>query len=285
MNDTPAPSSTSRSAKMRNDSQVFEAPVSASRDIISGFNKAKYDLASSKNFSKKSRRPFKRTPPPQSAAFLKFFSTPELCEKALLYRQPEHLINAKQVSHEINNTIIGSIKLQRALFRKPDHRLVTGQAVERDIPERNVSTRELKAIRAARSIHPGPLLRANPWLFLSAYGQRQAGLLCISNLMRELIRNGTAVEPFLGNMFITQPPIEHVEVECYYRPRGRPGDGSATSHWKCVVPGGIKVENLVEHIQRKLRASAEGLEKIMDSPTAHIITIGLRDGYEVCEDR
>ncbi|KJX95478.1 hypothetical protein TI39_contig4111g00015 [Zymoseptoria brevis] len=63
MDNTPAPPSTSCSTKMGNDSQVFKAPIGTDRDIISDSNKAKYDLASRKNFSKKSRRPFKRAEP------------------------------------------------------------------------------------------------------------------------------------------------------------------------------------------------------------------------------
>ncbi|SMR58047.1 unnamed protein product [Zymoseptoria tritici ST99CH_3D1] len=155
-------------------------------------------------------------PSAQSAASLDFFSTPELLEMALLLLPPHDILSATRISIQAKKTIAGSSKLQRAIFRAPDHRLVLATAVVRHNPlDHFVAPFSSDAVYAKLCYppHDGPLLRANPFVFDSPHDLSAIGLLPLTGLVDDLINTNETLSESLGLMFISQPPISHVKLE------------------------------------------------------------------------
>ncbi|SMQ52847.1 unnamed protein product [Zymoseptoria tritici ST99CH_3D7] len=214
-------------------------------------------------------------------ALSKFFATPELCERMLLFlRHPKSILQAAQVFKDVENTIQGSSKLQIALFYKPDLRTVTGTAVKRKLRRDSYYFHQNYRNNIPVYTPPPPerFLAINSLAFTTPCSCDDNQLLYLCLHMKKLYN---AVRPNLGSLakvFLTQPPVESVNVECYI-------DGwDQRISWQLDVAGGIQVQDLVDFIREKSKDPSQFREAFQRFNPEYKVCLRLRDGDEIVEE-
>ncbi|KJX95481.1 hypothetical protein TI39_contig4111g00016 [Zymoseptoria brevis] len=143
-------------------------------------------------------------------------TTPELCERMLLFlRHPKSILQAAQIFKDVENTIQGSSKLQIALFYRSDLRTVTGTAVKRKRRRNSYYMKQKyrNMIPVTTPLPPERLVAINSLVFTTPCSCDDNQLLYLCLHIKKLYN---AARPNLGSLaklFLTQPPVETVDVE------------------------------------------------------------------------
>ncbi|SMR55674.1 unnamed protein product [Zymoseptoria tritici ST99CH_1E4] len=180
--------------------------------------------------------------PVQPTAAARFFETPEMCERMLLYLEPMDVLHAQQASVIINNTIRGSVKLQRALFYSPDQEIT---ADHRTLRRFTYVFRPNNGERVDVVDESKRLPRANPFIFEKPdVLQFQPETFCLQPRIERVIDSSSPDLQSLAEMLLTQPPVTRIQVECRFF-HASPLGLKLAREWPLYVADGIKVKDLV----------------------------------------
>ncbi|SMR58051.1 unnamed protein product [Zymoseptoria tritici ST99CH_3D1] len=166
--------------------------------------------------------------PPQSAASIEFFATPELCERSLLLLPLLDKLHARQASLALRDTIHASPSLQRGLFLQP------GQILH--------DPTDLLIFN--------PILILHPFVFAARVGMLRGmhKLFLTPFLLNYIETYKTATLGTIGDMFITQPPQTILQVEYTWTKPCFGEDQTVVEKRLFMDREGIKVKDLMRFI-------------------------------------